>query len=240
MSLSDRLFCNHHAHPLRQAWSYRLRCAKGVFVWFESRLNPWYISIPSNPNLYSTKIIMKMRWQTIASSVSMRTINQKLGCLGTHMKPTAYGGTDTPGTHPQEHMTTMGKGDTSDLMVIIRPVIYISPWRPKLECVSPTYTAPHIAKKMKKVSQRTNYISDTLSTECTQQAFTHPSKIFHRMCSMQANKSAWWSWWEGVEYIKPNTTSRPLCILPYAYGTHNKLCSIRRNEIQLTQNPSEW
>ena len=64
-----------HAHPLRQAWSYRLRCAKEVFVWFKSRLNPWYISIPGNPNLYSTKIIMKMRWQTIASSVSMRTIS---------------------------------------------------------------------------------------------------------------------------------------------------------------------
>ena len=44
-------------------------------VWFKSRLNPWYIWIPSNPNLYSTKIIMKMRWQTIASSVSIRTIS---------------------------------------------------------------------------------------------------------------------------------------------------------------------
>ena len=44
-------------------------------VWFWSRLNPWYISIPSNPNLYSTKIIMKMGWQTIASSVSIRTIS---------------------------------------------------------------------------------------------------------------------------------------------------------------------
>ena len=42
-------------------------------VWFKSRLNPWYIWIPSNPNLYSTKIIMKMRWQTIASNVSIRT-----------------------------------------------------------------------------------------------------------------------------------------------------------------------
>ena len=28
---------------------------------FTRRLNPWYISIPSNPNLYSTKIIIKMR-----------------------------------------------------------------------------------------------------------------------------------------------------------------------------------
>ena len=59
MSLSDRLFCNHHAHPLCQAWSYRLRCAKELFVWFKSRLNPWYISIPSNLNLYSTKLLWK-------------------------------------------------------------------------------------------------------------------------------------------------------------------------------------
>ena len=42
---------------------------------FKSRLNPWYLSIPSNPNLYSTKIIMKMRWQTIESNDSMCTIN---------------------------------------------------------------------------------------------------------------------------------------------------------------------
>ena len=54
-------------------------------VWFKSRLNPWYISIPSNPNLYSTKIIMKMRWQTIANSVSMRTISPTATPL-----PTAY------------------------------------------------------------------------------------------------------------------------------------------------------
>ena len=44
-------------------------------MWFKSRLNSWYIWIPSNPNLYSTKIIMKMRWQTIASNVSIRTIS---------------------------------------------------------------------------------------------------------------------------------------------------------------------
>ena len=39
----------------------------------------------SNPNLYSTKIIMKIRWQTIASSVSMRTISPTATQL-----PTAY------------------------------------------------------------------------------------------------------------------------------------------------------
>ena len=75
VSLSNRLFCNQHAHPLCQAWSYRLRCAKEVSVWFKSRLKPWYISIPSNPNLYSNRIVMKIRWQTIASNVSIRTIS---------------------------------------------------------------------------------------------------------------------------------------------------------------------
>ena len=55
-------------------------------VWFESRLNPWYISIPSNPNLYSTKIIMKKRWQTITSSVSICTISPTATPL-----PNAYG-----------------------------------------------------------------------------------------------------------------------------------------------------
>ena len=53
----------------------RLRCAKEVSAWFKSRLNPLYISIPSNPNLYSAKIIMKMRLQTIANSVSIRIIS---------------------------------------------------------------------------------------------------------------------------------------------------------------------
>ena len=47
-------------------------------VWFKSRLNPWYIWIPSNPNLYSTKIIMRMRWQTIASNVSKNALSAPL------------------------------------------------------------------------------------------------------------------------------------------------------------------
>ena len=52
-----------------------LKMCKEMSVWFKIRLNPWYIWIPSNPNLYSTKFIMKMRWQTIASNVSIRTIS---------------------------------------------------------------------------------------------------------------------------------------------------------------------
>ena len=76
MSLSDRLFCNHHAHPLRRAWCYCLRCAMEVSVWFKSRLKPWYISIPSNHNQYSTKIIMKI---TMANNCKQ--------CFNTHYQP---------------------------------------------------------------------------------------------------------------------------------------------------------
>ena len=57
--------------------------------------------------------------------------------------------------------------------------------------VSLTQTTTQIAKKIKKVTKRTNFILDYLSTEYTQQAFTHASWIFHRMCSLQARKVAW-------------------------------------------------
>ena len=41
----------------------------------KKRLNPRYISIPSNPNLYSNKIIMKTWLQPIANIISFRTIS---------------------------------------------------------------------------------------------------------------------------------------------------------------------
>ena len=41
-----------------------------------------------------------------------------------------------------------------------------------------------------KVTESTNYILDTLSTENTQQALMHASRIFHRMRSTQGSKSA--------------------------------------------------
>ena len=40
-----------------------------------------------------------------------------------------------------------------------------------------------------KVTKKINML-DTLSIEYTQHAFTHGSRIFHRMCSMQVNKPA--------------------------------------------------
>ena len=49
---------------------------------------------------------------------------------------------------------------------------------------------PYIAKKIRKATEITNYILDTLSTKHTQKAFRQASKIFLRMCSMQVSKSA--------------------------------------------------
>ena len=78
-------------------------------------------------------------------------------------------------------MTTMGKTDTYDLIMIIRWVTNISSRSPKLEWTSLTHTASHIAKKIKNVAERVNYILDTLSADYTQQAFTHAFRIFHRI-----------------------------------------------------------
>ena len=45
---------------------------------------------------------------------------------------------------------------------------YILSRSPKLDWVSLAYITPHITKKIRKVTQRTYYILDTLSTETTQ------------------------------------------------------------------------
>ena len=47
----------------------------------------------------------------------------------------------------------------------------------KLNAYSPRDTAPHIAWK---INERIDLILDTLSTEYTQLAITHASRIFHR------------------------------------------------------------
>ena len=58
-------------------------------------------------------------------------------------------------------MTTMGKVDTSDLMMIIRWVMDIFFQSPKLEWASSTQMQPYVCKKE---IERTNPILDTLST----------------------------------------------------------------------------
>ena len=92
--------------------------------------------------------------------------------------------TATSGIQTRNNMTTMGKTATSDLMMI-RGWVIISFPSPKLEWTSSTHTTPHIAQKCGNLTNRTDYILDTLSVKYTQQAFSYVSRIFHRMCSMQ-------------------------------------------------------
>ena len=80
--------------------------------------------------------------------------------------------------------------DTSNLMR--RYVLTISSQSSKLEWTSSTKASTHNMKQIRRVIERINYILDTIPTEYTQQAFTHAPGIFHRMCSMQVSKAAWW------------------------------------------------
>ena len=68
-------------------------------------------------------------------------------------KPTAYDGTITSGTQLRKNMTTMGKVDTFDLMMIIRPVIDIFSQSPAFKGASSTHTTPHFAKKIRKLTE---------------------------------------------------------------------------------------
>ena len=89
-----------------------------------------------------------------------------------------------------ENITAMGKVDTSDFMMAITRVIDISSRLLKFKWAISTFTTPRFAKKLRKVTERTNYILETLWSEYTHQAFTPASRIFHRMCSMELSKSA--------------------------------------------------
>ena len=57
-----------------------------------------------------------------------------------------YGSTTISDTQPRKNMTTMGKVDTSDLMMIIKWNINISFQSPKLEWARSTMQ-PHILQK---------------------------------------------------------------------------------------------
>ena len=63
---------------------------------------------------------------------------------------TEYGSTTISDTQPRKNMTTMGKVDTSDLMMIIRWIINISFQSPKFEWASSTHATPYIAKRKSK------------------------------------------------------------------------------------------
>ena len=78
---------------------------------------------------------------------------------------------------PWENMKTMGKVDTSDLMMIIIWVITISFRTPKIAWDSWTHPTPYIVMDIK-VNERTNCILDTPPQKKTQQAFTCNQRLW--------------------------------------------------------------
>ena len=81
-----------------------------------------------------------------------------------------YDGATTSNTKALKNMKTIGKIDTCDL-ILMRWVTNISSRSSKLEWDSWTHTNTYIAR-LKKVTEGTSYILDTLWTWYTQQAFT--------------------------------------------------------------------
>ena len=63
---------------------------------------------------------------------------------------TENGSTTISDTQPRKNMTTIGKVDTSDLMMIIRWIINISFQSPELEWASSTHATPYIDKSNRK------------------------------------------------------------------------------------------
>ena len=90
------------------------------------------------------------------------------------MKLTAYLLVQPPQAS-HENMTTMGKVNSFDLIMIASLVTDISSRSLKFDWTGLKHADPHIAKKTKKV----NYILDTLLTEHTRQVFTQASVNSH-------------------------------------------------------------
>ena len=92
---------------------------------------------------------------------------------------TEYDVTNISDPRPRKNMITMGKADTSDLMMIITWAINISFQSPELKWVSWTHTNPYIL--MKKVIERTNSMLDTPPRD----------KLYRRLQVFNACEHSW-------------------------------------------------
>ena len=133
-------------------------------------------------------------------------------------------------------MTSIGKIDTFDLMMIIRWITNITSRSTKLQLTSISHTIQHGATKIKKINEITNYFLDTLPIEYTQQAFTNASRIFPYIFNASEQTCM-------ITIMRGSTMHEAehdhKAIMYAAYGTHHRLYTIRRNKIQPTKNPSD-
>ena len=127
---------------------------------------------------------------------------------------TEYNVTNISDTRPRKSMITMGKVDTSDLMMIITWAINISFQSPALKWVSWTHTTPYIL--MTKVIERTSSMLDTPPQD----------KLYRRLQVFNAcEHSCIMMIMGGSKMSKTEYDLKAICILPMAYP--QKLCNIR-------------
>ena len=119
---------------------------------------------------------------------------------------TEYDVTNIPDTRPRKNMKTMGKDDTSDLMIIITWAINISFQSPELKWVSWTHTTPYILRT--KAIERT---SNMLNTP-PQDKLYRCLKVFNaceHSCIMMIMG--------GSKMSKTEYDLKAICILPMTY-----------------------
>ena len=114
--------------------------------------------------------------------------------------------TNISDTRPRKNMITMGKVDTSDLMMIIKWAINISFQSPELKWVSWTHTTPYIS--MTKVIERTSSMLDTPPQD----------KLYRRLQVFNACElSCTMIIMGGSKCLKTKYDLKAICILPMTY-----------------------
>ena len=123
----------------------------------------------------------------------------------------------------RKSMITMGKVDTSDLMMIITWAINISFQSPELKWVSWTHTTPYIL--MTKVIERTSSMLDIPLQD----------KLYRRLQVFNAcEHSCIMMIMGGSKMSKTEYDLKAICILPMTYP--QKLCNIRGGGITISNN----
>ena len=135
---------------------------------------------------------------------------------------TEYDVTNTSDTRPRKHMMTMGKVDTSDLMMIITWAINISIQSPELKWVSRTHTTKYVL--MTKVIERTSSMLET----------PPQYKLYRRLQIFNACEHSWIMMIMGCSKLsKTEYDLTAICILPMTYP---KNCAIQGG-ITISSNP---
>ena len=127
---------------------------------------------------------------------------------------TEYDVTNIPDTRPRKNIKTMGKDDTSYLMMIITWAINISFQSPELKWVSWTHRTPYILRT--KAIERTSKMLNTPPQDKLYRCLKDFNACEHSCIMMIMG---------GSKMSKTEYDLKAICILPMTYP--KKLCNIR-------------